>query len=206
MLITATEVRAFAKTGEPRMNVPKSAIVTPSAWDEAKDCGITIELTTEAPESKNWADKPVLGSGEINQDFLARVVSEVIACLQNTKTIPEPMEVAPSGLKRLRGDRMVFTGAVTGKNEDNIKSCDLFATSAGAKYATRILTLTDVSFSRELESDETLHVLEGTLDCTVNGTKFSGVAGDSFFLPAHRTVTLTTPTRAKLFAVTAALC
>ena len=203
-LITATEVRAFAKTNEKRMSVVTGTIITPAAWDEARECGITIEINSATPTMKT--DKAVMESGSVNPDFLARVVGEVIACLQKTNAkITEPLDTDPSGLKRIRSDRMVFTGTNTGGSDDNVKACELFGTKEDAKFSTRILTMSDTSFSREMKFDETLYILEGTLECTVNGTKFAGAAGDSFFLPAHRMITLSTPERAKVFAVTSAV-
>ena len=202
ILITANEVRAFAKTNEKRMSLAPGTIITPAAWDEARECGISIE--TNAPPQETPTDKAAMESGCVTPEFLARIVGEVIACLQQTKQITtEPLDTDPSGLKRIRSDRMVFSGAATGDSCDNVKTCELFGPRDGAGFSTRILTLADTSFSRELKFDETWHVLEGTLEFTVNGNRFAGAPGDTFFLPAHRMITLSTSEKAKIFAVTA---
>ena len=202
MLITATEVRAFAKTSEKKMSLEPDTIITPAAWDEARECGITIEKNAEPKATKT--DKATMKSGCVNPEFLARVVGEVIACLQQTKkNTTEPLDIDPSGLKRIRSDRMVFAGPDTGDSDENVKACELFGPKDGAGFSTRILSLAKTLFSRKIPFDETWHILEGVLECTVNGNRFAGSAGDTFFLPAHQTITLSTPENTKVFVVTA---
>ena len=53
-----------------------------------------------------------------------------------------------------------------------------------------------------LTYDEMDYVIEGTLEFIVNGQKFTGNAGDSFYIPANTHVTFTTPNKAKFFFVT----
>lgn len=53
-----------------------------------------------------------------------------------------------------------------------------------------------------LTYDEMDYVIEGTLEFIVNGQKFTGHAGDSFYIPANTHVTFTTPNTAKFFFVT----
>lgn len=192
-LITAIEVRAFAKTNQTRMPVETGAIITPAAWDEAKEFGITIELgaTLSAKDELSVA----METGAVNPDFLARVVGEVIACLQKTNgTSTELVEIDPSGLKKIRGDRIVLSG-------DKMKTCELFGAKDGARYSTRMLTLENTSFSRDMECDETWHVLEGNVEIRLNGSKVSGAAGDTLLIPGGRAVTISTASKAKVFAV-----
>lgn len=53
-----------------------------------------------------------------------------------------------------------------------------------------------------LTYDEMDYVIDGTLEFIVNGQKFTGHAGDSFYIPANTHVTFTTPDKAKFFFVT----
>ena len=53
-----------------------------------------------------------------------------------------------------------------------------------------------------LTYDEMDYVIEGTLEFIVNGQKFTGHAGDSFYIPANTHVTFTTPDKCKFFFVT----
>lgn len=53
-----------------------------------------------------------------------------------------------------------------------------------------------------LTYDEMDYVIDGTLEFIVNGQKFTGHAGDSFYIPANTHVTFTTPNTAKFFFVT----
>lgn len=194
----------FAKSGEKTLFAAQDAIITPSAWDEAKELAITIETCSDKK-----ADDVVMqgtGTGSVNPDFLARVVGEVIACLQQTKQeLPLQTETDPCGLKLIRGDRLIFSGAVTGSPQDKIQVAELAGAKESKQISANFMKMDDTSFSTKTVSDETIHIVEGKLECTVNGKHYRGSAGDSFFIPAHQQITLSTSGKAACFSVVSAV-
>lgn len=65
-----------------------------------------------------------------------------------------------------------------------------------------MMALDHGSLDWTLTYDEMDYVIEGTLEFIVNGQKFTGHAGDSFYIPANTHVVFTTPDRCKFFFAT----
>ncbi|MGI5874763.1 MAG: cupin domain-containing protein [Bacillota bacterium] len=65
-----------------------------------------------------------------------------------------------------------------------------------------IMEFDNSSLDWTLTYDEMDYVIDGTLEFIVNGQRFTGHAGDSFYIPANTHVTFTTPNKAKFFFVT----
>ena len=198
------EVRNFAKTGEKTLYVEAGSIITPAAWDEAKEMAISILTAQE--KSPDCPEVHEHKAGKVNADFLARVVGEVIACLQQSKQdVPLQAETDPCGLKLIRGERLVYSGSVTGSPRDNIQVAEIVGSRDSKQLAARLMKMEDTSFLRETAFDEALYIVEGKMECTVNGKRYRGSAGDSFYIPAHQQITLSTQEKAVCFAVTSAL-
>ena len=190
-LITASEVRAFAKTGEKIMPVEEGAIITPAAWDEAKE--LAISIVTGASAKTTSADS---ATGVVDPGFLAKVVGEVIACLQGTKLVQPAADTDPCGLKLIRQEQVTYSGAVTGGPEDKVQTAELVGSRDSRQIGVRSVKLDDAVFPYETLFDTTIHIVEGSLECTVHGRQYRGGAGDSFFVPARQKVTLSTTGRA----------
>ena len=203
-LITAVEVKNFAKTGEKTLYVEAGSIITPAAWDEAKELAVSI-LT--APEKvAECTQECESNNNEVNPDFLARVVGEVIACLQQSKqAIPLQAETDPCGLKHIWGERLVLSGSVTGSPRDNVQVAEIVGSKESKQLSVKIVKMEDASFSRETLLDETVYIAEGILECTVNGKRYRGNRGDSYYIPAHQQVTMSSPGKTICFVVTSAL-
>ncbi len=192
-LVTAAEVRTFAKTGSLVMTVNPGDIVTPAAWDEAKEIGVTIEYGAEKTVA------PVKPQEQQNVDaaFLAKVVNEVIACLQQSQgQLTLAVESDPCGLRLYRGDRLNYAG-------EQVKTAELVGNKESRSLSARLMKLQDTVFPYEAQTDQTLHIVEGKLECTVGGVVYRGVAGDSFFLPARSKVNLGTTSQAVCFVAAA---
>lgn len=192
-LVTAAEVRTFAKTGSLVMTVNPGDIVTPAAWDEAKEIGVTIEYGEEKTAT------PVKPQEQQNVDaaFLAKVVNEVIACLQQSQgQLTLAVESDPCGLRLYRGDRLNYAG-------EQVKTAELVGNKESRSLSARLLKLQDTVLPYEAQTDQALHIVEGKLECTVGGVVYRGVAGDSFFLPARSKVNLGTTSQAVCFVAAA---
>lgn len=192
-LVTASEVRNFHKTGSRTMMVKTGDIITPSAWDEARDLGVNIEFgtTVSAPSMQ------VQGENNLDSDFLAKVVTAVIASLQQSKgAVATLAEIDPSGLRLIHGERAGFVG-------EKVKIAELLEAKDGKKLNARLLKLSDTSFPYEAETDQTIYIIEGKLECTVGGITYQGAAGDSFYIPGRQKLNLGTKSQAFCFVAAA---
>jgi len=203
-LITAADIRDFSTTGQKTLCVDADAIITPSARDEARELSISIRVGTE--KSAETASKGTTAAGAVHPDFLARVVAEVISCLQQTQQVKAPQaDTDPSGMRLIRGDRLVFSGAVTGSRQDKLQVAELVGAEDSKQLAVCCMRLDDTSIQHETASDETVHIVEGNLHCTINGKHYYGSAGDSFFIPAKQQTALSTTGRATCLVVASAV-
>lgn len=192
-LITAAEVRTLCKAGNKVLTVKPGDIVTPAAWDEAKEMGVSIEFGVQpaAAPAKQQENQSV------DSVFLAKVVSEVIACLQQSQgNLAQAVECDPCGLRLYRGDRLNYEG-------EQVKTAELVGSKESRSLSARLIKLQDPVFPYEAQTDQTLHIVEGKLECTVGGVVYRGVAGDTFFLPARRKVNLGTTSQATCFVAAA---
>lgn len=195
-LITASDIRTFAKTGQKTLCIKQDTIVTPAAWDEARELSVSVEVNAE----KQMATNTDCDSGGVNPDFLAKVVGQVIACLQKGQVgRPYAPETDPCGLKLMRGDRLEFIGATTGRPNDKKMTARIVGREDSRKLSAQLIKLNDTSFSHEPSTEETLFIVDGKLDCTVGVNRYRGGEGDSFYLPARCQVTISTPGKATVF-------
>lgn len=192
-LITAAEVRNLCKAGNKVLMVKPGDIVTPAAWDEAKEMGVSIEFGTEPAAA---SAKPQQQQS-VDSVFLAKVVSEVIACLQQSQGNPvQAVESDPCGLKLIRGERVAYAG-------EQVKLAELVGAKDSRSLSARLMKLQDGVFPYEAQTDQTIYIIEGKLECTVGGATYRGSAGDSFFIPARRKVSLATAAEATCFVAAA---
>ncbi len=192
-LITAAEVRNLCKAGNKILTVKPGDIVTPAAWDEAKELGINIEFDAQPTAA---LAKPQENQS-VDSVFLAKVVSEVIACLQQSQGNPvQAVESDPCGLKLIRGDRVEFVG-------EQVKLAELVGHKDSRSLNARLMKLQDGVFPYEAQTDQTIYIIDGKIECTLGGATYRGAAGDSFFIPARRKISLGATTQATCFVATA---
>lgn len=212
-LFTAVEIKKFAERQESTLYVEKNSIITPAARDAAREYGIEIVVGVrpEGAQSANNAcgAKTVQcssqgeGAMEIDPDVLARIVGQVMACLQQTQqTAALDQDIDPCGLRLIRADKAVLESLTTGGAQGRVKVRELFGRREGNQLSAGIMTMEDTSLVYESKGDETRYILDGTLECMVNGKKYAGKAGDVFFIPAKAKVTFATPNQVKIFFVT----
>ena len=167
---------------------------------------MSISIQSGGDKSCSNPEKLKIADGTVNPDFLARVVGEVIASLQQTKQVtPLQTEADPSGMKLIRRDRLSFSGAATGSPRDKLQVAEQVGERESKQLSVRYMKLEDTSVPHDTVSDEMVHIVEGRLDCTVNGKNYRGTAGDSFFIPAKQQTVLSTTGTATCLVVASAV-
>lgn len=76
-LVTAADVKAWSDAGRRTVTVSENTIITPAAWDEAKDYGLSIVFGSEPPAAKS-------SEVETNQQVISQIVEQVIAALTSS--------------------------------------------------------------------------------------------------------------------------
>ncbi|HET6637570.1 MAG TPA: hypothetical protein VFH82_02170 [Gemmatimonadota bacterium] len=107
-VVSAEDVRAAARSGEPRIVVPSDAIVTPLARDEAARRGIElVEGEREAPTPASSTTAPGAAgprshSATCNPDDVERIVERVRARMPGADA-SQVRDIARRLLERLGG-------------------------------------------------------------------------------------------------------
>lgn len=200
-LITAADVRLYSKSGAGTMTVEAGAIITPAAWDEARE--LSIAIVTGAADKPAGGAPPERGGTHVDPAFLARVVEEVVTCLQGRQLAGMVADADPSGLRLIRQDRLAYAGMATGSRRDNVRYAEVTGPRHSSQLSVRSVKVADAAFAHEETTDAFVQILAGNLECTINGRKYQGGAGDSFFIPARQKVCLATQGQATCLIVAA---
>lgn len=176
-LITGALVAQEFAAGRKRLSAPRGeCVITPEAWSQAFELGVTIDQSPTPPPEKT-PTAPDQGKSERHVD--------------------------PSGLVLVRGDSVEltpFTAAGPGKK---VGMADLITSRDGAPMTAGIMSWARAdSFPWKLDYDEVDLVLEGVLHITIDGRTLEGKPGDVFYIPKGSSIVFGTPWRTKVFYVT----
>ncbi|MBC2722547.1 cupin domain-containing protein [Desulfosporosinus sp.] len=203
-LITATDVKKVAENHETTFYIQADSIITPSATDTAQDLGIQI-IVGSAPEPVqdeiNTPCNPIaLPSSGLDPNLVAKIVGEVMACLNLSKQPSQLIkEVDPCGLRLAKGDSVVLENYDTGNPQDKVKIKELFNSRESSNFSAGFISLEATSYSTLIKHDELNYIIDGTLKCNVNGKTYIGKPGDTFFIPANTKVTFSTSNNVRFF-------
>ena len=188
-LISAAELRELAGDNK-QVAVPVGAILTPSAYDLAKEMNLTIIRNSDAdqPAGRQQAGQEPCVS-EV-QEIVRRVLDKMAkpACANPRLThvkaagiVMEPFEQAPSG--------------------QQIKLKDVI-TSREANLGAGFMEFDRSEFPWHLTYDEVDYVVEGTFTLQSGGVTYTCKAGDVLYIPKDTKVVFGSPTQARVFYVT----
>lgn len=210
-LISVNEIKSFASTGKKVLYVEPGTIVTPAARDAANDFGISLKAGP-APQEPEVCCVPVKeaeaaasesAAPSVSPEMISRIVMEVMAKLPQLSVPEIKKEVDPqSGFCLVKGNTVACETFDTGNPQDKVGIREILTRGESPNLATGFMTLEKSSFDWHLGYEEIDYVIEGTLEFIVNGKKFTGHAGDVFYIPAGTDVTFTTPDKCKFFFVT----
>ncbi len=189
-LISAAELRELAGDSKQAV-VPAGAVLTPSAYDLAKEMNLAIirqSAGTEQTADRQEA-KPAPCAGEV-QEIVRRVLDKMTkpACANPRLThvkaagiVLEPFDQAPPGQK--------------------IKLKDV-VTSREANLGAGFMEFDHSEFPWHLTYDEVDYVVEGTFTLQSGGSIYTCQAGDVLYIPKDTKVVFGSPSQARVFYVT----
>lgn len=209
-LISVSEIKNLAGGGKKVHYIEPGTIITPAARDAANEWGITLKFG-HAPQEEvccvpvkevdEVSNEPAVSS--VSPEMISKIVMEVMARLPQF-CVPEiAKEVEPkTGFVLVKGNTVVCDKFETENPQDKVGIKEILTRRESPNMATGFMTLEKSSFDWHLGYEEIDYVIEGTLEFIVNGKKFTGHAGDVFYIPAGTDVTFTTPDKCKFFFVT----
>jgi len=189
-LISAAELRELAGDSK-QVAVPAGAILTPSAYDLAKEMNLAIirQSTESAQPAGRQEAKPDPCASEV-QEIVRRVLDKMTkpACANPRLThvraagiVLDPFDQAPPGQK--------------------IKLKDVI-TSREANLGAGFMEFDRSEFPWHLTYDEVDYVVAGTFTLQSGGTTYTCQAGDVLYIPKDTKVVFGSPEQARVFYVT----
>ncbi|MBE6035827.1 cupin domain-containing protein [Aminipila sp.] len=217
-LICAKDVEALEKQGQKVFYIDEDTLVTPSAKDAARACG--IEFSTEAPvqacaaPAACQAQAPAAEAakacdGEIDTNMIYTVLKALAdkGLLQGvldsvTCDKPYTAEKDPCGLKIVRGNTVKYEALDTGNPSDKVFYQEIINKDDGCSMNAGFITIENCQFDWECACEELYHIIEGTLTVTVDGKVYTAQPGDSVFFPNGAKVAFGSPNKMKAFYAT----
>lgn len=210
-LISVNEIKNFASTGKKVLYIEPGTIITHAAKDAAIDFNISLQEGPEpiepevccAPikEVATVSSEPVVSS--VNPEMISRIVMEVMAKLPQFCMSEMVKEVDPeTGFALIKGNTVNCEKFNTGNPKDKVGIKEILTIKESPNMATGFMTIEDSAFDFQLKYDEIDYVVDGTLEFIVNGKKYTGHAGDVFFIPMNTKVTFASPDKCRFFFVT----
>ena len=188
-LISAAELRELAGDNK-QVAVPAGAILTPSAYDLAKEMNLTIIRNSEADQP---ASRPQVG-----QEPCVSEVQEIVRRVLDKMTKPACANPRLTHVKAAGIAMEPFEQAPPGQQ---IKLKDVI-TSREANLGAGFMEFDRSEFPWHLTYDEVDYVVEGTFTLQSGGVTYTCKAGDVLYIPKDTKVVFGSPTQARVFYVT----
>lgn len=195
-LICAKDVSEAHEQGKQTIFFDRNTIVTPSAKDMAEACHICLK--EESCQQSESADDDFLQ--ELTKDSFVAMLKALLAketvCQQ-----PFAYEKHKNGLKLIKGSSVKMDVFDVGNPKANVHVQEIVGKEE-ARMSVGFLEIDHSGFEWELDYEEVDYVIEGTLQVTIDGTTYTGNAGDVIFVPKNSKVTWASPNKAKMFYAT----
>jgi Ethanolamine utilization protein len=194
-LICAKDIETAHENGDQTVCLDNNTILTPSAKDLADNYQMTLQEECSKTDNKTSNDLPQ----NISKEVLVEMLKQLLSGSKNDG--PFIYKQDESGLKTVDGKSVKMDVFDTGNPDANVHFQEI-VNKDESHMSAGFLEIDHSSFDWELTYEEIDYVIEGTLEVTIKGTKYTAHAGDVVFVPKNSKVTWGSPDKAKLFYAT----
>ena len=220
-LICAKDVETLEKQGQKVIYIDKDTILTPSAKDAARACGITFSKEAPAPAA---CETPVTSVSEAvvsaaesakacNDEIDTNMIYTALKTLLEKGLLqgafdsivggkPYAAEHDSCGLKIVRGNTVQYEALDTGNPSDKVFYQEIINADDGSSMNAGFITIETCEFDWECMVQELYYIIEGTLTVGANGKVYTAHVGDAVFFPKGAKVTFGSPNKMKAFYAT----
>lgn len=191
--------------GAPSPIQPITAVPCGGVYTAGQPAAVIPPAVTSC-SAANIADAPSAAPcNTIDPQMIAQIVQQVLSGMGNTCAQANLDRVVDPNtgfmlIKSSTAQMDVFNDGTMDRPGIYIK--EFTNPQESPNMTSGVMEFDHSSLDWTLTYDEMDYVIDGTLEFIVNGQKFTGNAGDSFYIPANTHVTFTTPNKAKFFFVT----
>lgn len=205
-LVCAEDVEALKKQGKKVFYIEDNTIITPSAKDIAKACGIEFSVKSDNC-SENHDMTKACDSG-IDSDMIYKALKAMMekgllkGVFESVADAPYMAEKDSCGLKIVRGNSVKYEMLDTGNPSDKVFYQEIMNADDGCSMNAGFITIEGCTFDWDVACEELYHIVEGTLTVTVDGKAYTVNPGDSVFFPKGVKVSFGSPNKMKAFYAT----
>ena len=206
-LICAKDVETLKSKGKKVFYIDNDTIITPSAKDAAKACGMEFSTCAECCDEKTSDVVKAIG-GEIDSNLIYSVLKAMLdkgqlaGIFDSSSDKPYGYETDKCGLKLVHGKSVKYEVFDTGNPADKVFYQEIINKDDGSSMNAGFITIEGCTFDWECACEELYHIVEGTLTVTVDGRVYTGKPGDSIFFPKGAKVAFGSPDKMKAFYAT----
>ncbi|MCG8483704.1 MAG: cupin domain-containing protein, partial [Clostridia bacterium] len=200
-LVCAEDVEALKKQGKKVFYIEDNTIITPSAKDIAKACGIEFSVKSDDC-SENHEMIKACDSG-IDSDMIYKALKAMMekgllkGVFDSVADAPYMAEKDSCGLKIVRGNSVKYEVLDTGNPSDKVFYQEIMNADDGCSMNAGFITIEGCTFDWDVACEELYHIVEGTLTVTVDGKGYTVNPGDSVFFPKGVKVSFGSPNKMK---------
>jgi len=204
-LITIKEISDMKKNGCGKViYIDSNTLITPGAKDLVSDLGMEIRYGHKDDNPEKDVERIVkekLQGMTVSDDIVSQIVKEVIKAIGAADTSAPRIvkECDPSGVRLVRGESVTLDRFDTGVVSDKVGIREILSRKECPNLATGFMEIEKSSFDWTLGYDELDYIVEGDMEITVAGNKYTGHAGDVFFIPMNTSITFGSPNYCKFF-------
>lgn len=196
-LISANELRELAGDCK-QVAIPQGCILTPSAYDLARELKLTLLPSDHKAEQKDDREKMQANAMESmpvqSHDTISLIVKRVIERLHQP-ACPQPR------LTHIAGNDVKLDPFDKAPPGQCVKLKDVL-TSREANLGAGFMEFDHSEFNWHLTYDEVDYVVSGTFTLKSGGKTYTCQAGDVLYIPKDSPVVFGSPSQARVFYVT----
>ncbi len=222
-VISVADIEEAARRGSRTLSFrPAQSIVTPGAWDRARELGVDLleegsavaapaaplphpaSLPAEAEELVGEVCRKLRERlpGELDPTALEALVRNTVAARLGTEGAPAaPPVPAARGIFFIRGSRLLTEAAGPVPIAEKAIVAEALCGGEGVKLAGGFMEWENASFRRRVETAEIEVVLEGQLRLFVENERIEARAGDMLYLAPGTELTYEAAGRVRLACV-----
>ncbi|SIO12557.1 cupin domain-containing protein [Halodesulfovibrio marinisediminis] len=202
-VVCAKDVETLIEQGKKTLYVDSNTILTPSAKDAAKLAEIEIFEGAPRQSACESVSAPVSCEGAISSDLIYSALKAMyergmLDTFLKELTRKGLCSEAVGGGKIVRGKSVEMEPFDTGAS--GAKACSREVIGEGdGRIHSGFFEIDHSRFEQDFACEANCHLLEGTLNLTINGQTVAVETGDVFYIPAGSKVVWDAAGKARLF-------
>ena len=204
-LICASDMDIVVESGKKSFYIEKNSIVTPSAYDIAKENGIKIsdnkkeeKIEKDIKQVDTFKDFDMSKMIDVFKSMMSEgLLEEMLKELLKQNSKKYSSEIDESGVKLIRGNTVKMDLLKTEQENSKVQYQDVI-NKEESKMNAGFLIIEESKFMWKLLYEEIDYVIDGSISIQIDERKYIASKGDVIFIPKGTEVTWEAIDKAKI--------